>query len=63
MTGRLMNNDLQNIWKELAVAWFKALFRNLTGVTEEDHDNPSVSIADDRVEILTRDLRNMKQEC
>jgi hypothetical protein len=35
MIGWLMNNELERIRKEMVVAFFKALSRNLPGVTEE----------------------------
>jgi hypothetical protein len=35
-----MNDELEGMWKEAAVAWFKVLSRNLAGKTEENHKNP-----------------------
>jgi hypothetical protein len=37
-----VNGRLERIWKEAAVAKFKALSRHLTGGTEEKHKNLSL---------------------
>jgi hypothetical protein len=34
-----MNNELERIWKEVVMAWFKVLFKHLPGETEENHDS------------------------
>jgi hypothetical protein len=34
-----VNDELENIWKETAVANFKVLSRHLPGVSEEKHEN------------------------
>jgi hypothetical protein len=36
----LMNNELEAMWKEAAVAWFKALSRHLPGTTERTQGTP-----------------------
>jgi hypothetical protein len=41
MIGLLMNNELEWIWKELAMARFKFLSQHLLGGTEESHKNLS----------------------
>jgi hypothetical protein len=35
----IVNNELERMWKEAAVALFKELSRHLTGRTEETHEN------------------------
>jgi hypothetical protein len=37
-----MNDKLERIWKEAAVAYFKDLSRYLPGETEENHNNLSL---------------------
>jgi hypothetical protein len=34
-----MNDELETIWKEMVVAYFKALSRNSPGRTEEEHES------------------------
>jgi hypothetical protein len=36
----MMNNELERIWKDATVAFFKALFWHLPGGTEETHKDP-----------------------
>jgi hypothetical protein len=38
----LMNNKFEKLRKEPAVAWFKLLYRNFPGDTEEIHENIGV---------------------
>jgi hypothetical protein len=33
-----MNDGQERIWKEAIVMYFKALYKNLSGETEENHD-------------------------
>jgi hypothetical protein len=35
-----MNNELERVWKEAIVTYFKILPRHLTGGTEENHGKP-----------------------
>jgi hypothetical protein len=35
-----MNNEFEGIWEEEVVAKFKALPRNLSGLTEENYEKP-----------------------
>jgi hypothetical protein len=36
------------MWKEAIAAYFTVLFRNLHGITEENHDNPQDSLCSGR---------------
>jgi hypothetical protein len=35
MRGWLVNNELERIWKEAVMTWFKLLSQNILGVTEK----------------------------
>jgi hypothetical protein len=40
-SGRMLANDeLERIWKEVVVTYFKVIFRHLPGETEGNHENP-----------------------
>jgi hypothetical protein len=39
MAGRLMNHELERIWREPVLAKFKTLSRNFAEGTEENHEN------------------------
>jgi hypothetical protein len=41
MIARLINNELERMWKEAIVAKFKVLSRHLPGGTEENHKKQS----------------------
>jgi hypothetical protein len=47
---RLVNNELERVWKEAVVAQFKVLSQHLTGGIEKTTNTP-VGIADVRTEI------------
>jgi hypothetical protein len=57
-----VNDDLESVWNEAAVSYFKVLFWHLTGGTEENHEKNSVGIADLRADIWNRDFPNTNQE-
>jgi hypothetical protein len=57
-----MNNELERIWKDVALASFKALPRYLPRGTEENWKT-SVRISSLQAEIRNQDLLNKKQEC
>jgi hypothetical protein len=64
MKGRQVNYELERIWKEAAVFYFKVLSRNFHGGTKENHTKkPSVIVAGLRTEIDTQNLPNTKQDC
>jgi hypothetical protein len=46
-----MNDELEKMWMETVVVYFKELSQNLPGWTEESHKNTSVRIARIRVEM------------
>jgi hypothetical protein len=48
---RLLNKDLERMWKEAVLVYFEVLSRNVLGGTEENHKK-SISIAG----LQTRDL-------
>jgi hypothetical protein len=39
VTGCLMNNELERMWREVVMAKHKVLSGNLPGGTEENHEN------------------------
>jgi hypothetical protein len=62
MKGLYVNDDLERIWKEAVVAWFKVLYRHSSEGTDEGHEI-YVRIAGLRAKIWTRDFPNTKQDC
>jgi hypothetical protein len=56
----LVNDELETIWKEAVVAWFKVLSRHLPGGSKENHKNFKIACL--RAEIWIRDLPNTEQE-
>jgi hypothetical protein len=61
MVGRLMNDELKMMWKEVAVAYLKVLFHNSFSETQETTKNTSW---DNQYpsDILTRHLLNISQK-
>jgi hypothetical protein len=55
-----MNDESHRIWKKEVVE-FKVRSRHFPSVTEKNHEK-SVRLAGLRVEILTRDLPNIKRD-
>jgi hypothetical protein len=43
-----MVNELERIWKEAAVAWFKVLYRHLPGGTRENYEKYQDSLSPGR---------------
>jgi hypothetical protein len=58
ITGRLVNNELERIWKEAGM--LGTIWDLEPGVPEESHQRLA-RITGLRAEILTRDLPNMKE--
>jgi hypothetical protein len=40
MTGLIVNNDLEKMWKKASVASFEMIFSHFPRGTEEHHDSP-----------------------
>jgi hypothetical protein len=40
MIGWLMTNELERIWKEVVMAYYKVLSQHLPGECDEDYENP-----------------------
>jgi hypothetical protein len=38
--GRLVNNELERMWKEGDVVYFEILYKHLSGGSEENHEQP-----------------------
>jgi hypothetical protein len=55
---KIVNNELESVWKEAVMAYFKILYHYLHGWTEESHEKPPARIVDLWAQIRTRDLSN-----
>jgi hypothetical protein len=62
MIEGFVNDELQNMWKEALLAYFKVIFQNYVGGTEQKHESP-VNISGSRPDIRSRNLSNTKQGC
>jgi hypothetical protein len=56
----LLNNELKNVWKKMAIFKFEVLFRYTPVGAEEYQVNP-VRITSFLLEICTRDVPNIKE--
>jgi hypothetical protein len=62
--GRMtVNNELKRMWKEIIMAYSKALSQHLSGGNVKTHKKTSDRIAGLQAQISAWDLSNMKQEC
>jgi hypothetical protein len=60
--GRIFNDELERMLKEVAVAFFKVLSQYLSGETEENHEKP-IKIAAVLPKSQMEHLTNTSRQC